>query len=230
MAITFVQAGTVVSAPSTGPMAMTTSGSVTVANVLFAVICWDANDSPVVPSVISDNLGNTYALVKSFVNTIAGDGNLVALATYATTITTGGTPTTTITMTGRGGGVLVEYSGITSTLDQFTTGQATTGASVTTGTTGTTSTAHELILLNVGSLGAGSGGTNTASGYTSRVQGGIAVSGRMSVFDQMASSTGTFTATVAGMATSGFNGVLLTTLPATGGPPPTAVQAVFLIL
>jgi hypothetical protein len=228
MAISFVQAGTV-AATGGGALVMPVGSSTTLGDTLLAAICWDGNDNATVPSVPTDTSGNTYSLIESFVNTTGTTGNLTSIAVYAAPITSSGTPTATISMTQRGGGVLLEYGGTSQTVDQTTNGQATTGTSVITGTTGSTSTAHELIFLVGASLAGGSTVPYAASGYTARVSGATAIAGGLTIFDQIVSSTGTFGATVTAMPSGGFNAALIITIPAAGGGPVT-VRPVFLIL
>jgi len=217
MSIALVQTGSVVAATSAGDPICALGSSVTLGNTILIAVAYDGNDGGGVPTV-TDNLGNTYGLVKSYVNTIPPGPSVTSLAVLAAPVTTSGTPSAiTVSMGGaRGGVVAFEYSGLnnSSLLDQFDEITAASGTSLTTPGI-TTLSASELLFAVGASLGGGATPTFVAgSGYTMQVQGAANPAGWMGVEDQIVSSTGSYNASMSGMTSGDFNSLLLVTLKA----------------
>jgi hypothetical protein len=95
MAPSFVQAASFGSGTFLTPIQSAFSSPVTVGNTIVVVAGWDGNDDNTIPGV-TDNLGNTYVLIQTFLNTTAGTGSLASSAIWAAPVTVGGTPTINI--------------------------------------------------------------------------------------------------------------------------------------
>lgn len=210
----FVQVGTVSSQSGTNyPVSL--PGSSSVGNLVLAIAMFDGNDgtSPV-PTISTDNHGNTYSLLGSFVNSIPPGPSLTSIVVYGTIVTTAGTISTNMTssIAQRGGAVMIEYSNVQAVVDQSANAQTATSATLSAGPV-TTTQASELLLCVGGSI-SGNPTFTASSGFTIRVQGNTnsSITGILGIEDQVVSSTGSYSAGFSTMGATNDNSVLFLTL------------------
>jgi hypothetical protein len=223
--ITQIQAGTVHASSGTTTTAPLSS-NVVVGHTILVAYGWNANDSPTLPTA-ADGLGNTYTLIKSYVNTLGGDSNLAAIAVFSAPVTIAGSCTVTVTQSGgaRAGAVALEYSGLSGALDQFAEAEAITGTTLTTPSTPTTTSASELLFAVAVTISTNP--TLTAgSGYTIQAQGAFSSAGAtLGAETQLVSATGAYTASISGLGSGNYNALLLVTLPISMSSTLTGVSA-----
>jgi len=205
----FIQASPTAST-SAGTCVITPGSNVGAGHTVLVPFWWDRNDTATVPT-IADSLGNPWRTLKVF-----DSGAVTAMVIYASTITNAGAFTITVTTGARGGGLALEYSGLAGTMDQSAQISATTGTTLTTPATGTTTSQPQLLFAFAASVSNGAGAMTAGAGYTIAAQGGItSLIGQLTVETQTVSATGTYTASISGMGSGSFNGLLLITLPTT---------------
>jgi hypothetical protein len=217
MPIAFVQAGTVQSSTGFGTV-VTLSAPVVSGHTILLAILWDGNDDSTTFPTATDDLGNSYAIVKVFVRSRPPNSSLTSLVLMAAPVTHAGTPTISIhfASAARAAGLPLEYSGLNNSglLDQFSGVDANTGTTLSTSATPTTTQSDELLLAIAGAIGS-STTMSAGSGYTMRAQGATtSLAGQLAVQDKIVSSTGAYSADISGMPNGASNTLLLTTLKA----------------
>lgn len=210
MAISIVQVGDVVNGGG-GDFSFTLDNPITEGNKLVLCVGWDGNDSATTPSA-TDTLGNEYDSIAVFLQKIPPNASITSLVAILADITTGGSLAGTCAMSGaRGGGVVVEISGLADDpLDQTETVGGATSSLTTPGAT--TTTAAQLLLAIGATMGAGSSTLSAGAGYTLQNQGAVDPAGQLGVETQIVASEDTYTASMSGFPNGGFNSLMLITL------------------
>jgi hypothetical protein len=227
--ITRVQTG-VVLAGNLGSINPTLTNPLGLNNSAIVCVGWDGNDDNTTPS-LSDGLGNTYSPLALFKNSLPPD-SIASVGIWLATISNVGVPSIVFGLnSARGGAVMLEYSGLdASPLDQTDNAKAETGTTLATG--GVTTTQNdELLLAAALSIGGGSTTMTAGTGYTIATQGVTSVAGQLAVEEKIVSSIASYIADISGMASGGFNALLLVTLKAAGIiPPPSSTKPVLVIM
>lgn len=208
--VSIVQVGEVVNGAG-GDFDFTLDNPITEGNKLLLCVAWDGNDSATTPSA-TDTLGNEYDSIAVFLQKIPPNASITSLVAILADITTGGSLAGTCAMSGaRGGGMVLEISGLTDDpLDQTETVGGTTSSLTTPGAV--TTTATQLLLAIGATLGASASTLKAGPGFAIQNQGAVDPAGQMGVEAQIVVAEGTYTAEMDGLASGGFNSLMLITL------------------